>query len=417
MAIIPVKGRKNTYDVIVWFRDHPGPDGRHREGGRRVGLRAAKKLEHDMLKARDEGRPTGKPPTFHDFARRYFNSRSDISAKTAQTYQDLTRWHIEPALGDLLLTQITQTQVMEIHTAMRGRGLSEATVRHTHRVLSMILDRAVADGYLERNPAWKALSRPHKAAGPDEPARDRGLEPAYAQALLRHLAGTAVEVPARLALATALRKSEVLALTWENVDFDALDKEGRPAPVIRVRASLEQVRQANRPGEAAVQRVAPKSPASVRDVPLSAKAVVMLRHHKAAQAELKLKYQAKGMWRDEGLVFPITTPTQSRNAGRMWSPDSFAGAWRKALRQASERARVEFLEAGGDAADFVPYYDNGVTFHQLRHTAVSTWRAQGVPLAVVSKWCGHSSPVVTAGIYEHAQGAQREGIEATDALI
>ena len=78
-------------------------------------------------------------------------------------------------------------------------------------------------------------------------------------------------------------------------------------------------------------------------------------------------------------------------------------------------AAVEFLEAGGDAADFVPYE---IGFHQLRHAAASKWLGDGWSIKAVSVWLGHSSTAVTATVYEHLlQRQRREGIEATDELV
>jgi hypothetical protein len=70
MAVTPVKGREDVFDVVVWtLRTDDEP---HRRITRRVeGVTRAKKVERDLLHARDQGQSVDKPPTVAAYATAY----------------------------------------------------------------------------------------------------------------------------------------------------------------------------------------------------------------------------------------------------------------------------------------------------------------------------------------------------------
>lgn len=395
MAVTPVKGREGFFDVVIWTR--ATEDSPRRRVTRRVeGQRAAEKVERDLLHDRDHGKPLEKPLTLGEYATAYLDSRQhEVTAKTLQTYRDTVKWYIAPAIGKRSLSAVSVTTVRKLYGDLGARGLSASTVDGVHRVLSMIMRAAFEDDLIRRNPCRRA--KPKKDAGGGDEA-ERGLEPEDCKQLLAGLEGTAVYAPAALAALTGLRRGEVLALKWEDVDLDARD--------LRVTHALEQTR-------AAVTRQQPKTQRSRRVVPLTPSAVALLRRHKAAQDALRL---SKGVfWQDEGYCFPSDLVTQSKNGGRVWTPDAFSQAFRKALRRASERRLGEFVAAGGAVEDFEPW---SVGFHEFRHTAATTWLRSGVRVEVVSRWLGHANSAITLQVYSHVVAEERrEGVEAVDSLI
>jgi integrase len=397
MAVIPVKGRENVFDVVVYTK--PTEDAPRRRITRRVeGKTKAKQLERKLLTDRDQGKPIEKPLTLGDYATAYLDSRRHgVSAKTLQTYRDVLKWYIAPSIGSRSLTAVNSMTVRNLYADLTDRGLSAGTVTGVHRVLSMILRAAFEDDLIRRNPCKSKSVRPRKPQSIGENV-ERGLEPAVCKRLLSDLEGTAVYAPSALAALTGLRRGEVLALKWEDVDVDCGE--------LHVNAALEQTR-------SAVTRQQPKTKRSRRTVPLTPAAVVLLRRHKAAQDALRLRWGA--FWSDEGYVFPSARVTQSENGGRLWTPDAFSNAFRKALTRASERRLAEHVQAAGDVDDFEPW---SVGFHEFRHTAATTWLRGGTRLEVVSRWLGHADSAITARVYSHVTAEEhREGVEAVDSLL
>jgi integrase len=100
---------------------------------------------------------------------------------------------------------------------MQRWGLSAATITQTRGVLSSALRQAVEDGLIAVNPVV-AVRRPR--------IRPRELHwptPVELSALLEIARGTLWEIPMLMSVATGARRSEVLGLSWEDVDFSGHD--------------------------------------------------------------------------------------------------------------------------------------------------------------------------------------------------
>jgi integrase len=159
------------------------------------------------------------------------------------------------------------------------------------------------------------------------------------------------------ALYTGLRVSELLGLIWDDVDF--------AAGLVHVRAQLSRAHR----GEPA-RRVAPKTAASVRDVPLVAQLARFLATHKLATP-----FGAGTDW-----VFATSrgTPHGHRNVAR---------------RCLTRAANLAGLNADG----WPP-----LRFHDLRHVFASHLIVDlGLDVAQVSRILGHASPTITLSVYTH----------------
>lgn len=172
-----------------------------------------------------------------------------------------------------------------------------------------------------------------------------------------------------LALATGMRRGELLALTWSNVDF--------AAATVTVRHSLQQT-------NAGISVKAPKSGRG-RPVALPDFAVEALRSHKVRQTEERLAVGP--VWVDNGLVFP-------KQDGSFWEPDSFTSAFSKAIHKAG------MLH---------------LNFHALRHSHATMLLKQGIHPKIVSERLGHAKVGITLDIYSHVlPGMQEEAAQRID---
>lgn len=420
MSVTEVKGKPGWYDVRVYDRV-PTPGERPRPVTRRVrGLRNARDTERELLQARKSGAAISTNPTLTEYAAAYLESRrAEISRQTLAGYRVIVRRYIDRhAIGRTRLRSITVTKVAAFYAdLLAGEGrdrrgadgklvpaapVAPETVRGVHRMLSMILKRAMVDRLIPANPC--SVARPVKDDATSD-AVERGLDPRVAPQLLAALAGTEVHVPAMLALGTGLRRSELLALRWTDVNLEAHE--------LHVNGKIEQV-----DGEA--RRVAPKTKRSRRSVPFSPALAGVLRAHKTHLAELRLKSTKDAAWVDEGWLFPSLRVSLDAEgnvlpAGRMWTLSAFAQSWRRAMSWANGVLLGEHVIAGGRVEDFEPLT---IGIHDMRHTYATTQLREGVRVEVVSRRLGHSSSVVTLKVYSHTtQGERREGVESTDALL
>lgn len=174
--------------------------------------------------------------------------------------------------------------------------------------------------------------------------------------LLTATAGQPLHVGWRLAL-MGLRRGEVLGLSWNTVDFTA--------NTLTIRAVRQPVAGGSAIGDT-------KTKGSVRTLPMPADLAAALRTERKRQREAEL---ALSEWPGIGLVVVD-------EVGRAPHPDSFGKRWRKALTDAG-----------------LP----SVRLHDARHSCATLMHLDGVPIAVIAAWLGHSDPGFTLATYGHSQ--------------
>jgi integrase len=296
----------------------------------------------------------------------------DVQRPTAEpsTYareRGIARQHILPALGRRPLVKLTQPEV-QAWVARMSEDFAPATVRLHHSVLHNALETAVQWRLLAYNPADRIklpkMVRRRVPVLDQEPAR-RFLEAAR---------GDALEAVYIVALTTALRIGEILGLRWEDVDLDQR--------TIDVNWKLLHL------GKGIVEG-APKTQAGQRRVELHAMAVAALRVHRVRQAEKRLLLGTA--WQRADLVFTTDTgkPLRANNITSYRLPKVLS------------RAGLTKL-----------------TFHQLRHSVATLMLSRGEDIVVVQKMLGHSSPMITWGMYRHVlPGEQRAAVDRLGALL
>lgn len=148
--------------------------------------------------------------TVSDYADIWAAGLTHLKESTSNRYRGILLTHIRPVWGSWQLTKITTNDINSWITTLMSDGLRPASVRQTHRVLSLILDSAVNDERLARNPA--------KGASLPRTVRDeiKYLSPSELNAFLS-ACGADDLVPRTLAL-TGLRFGELAALRAKRYD-------------------------------------------------------------------------------------------------------------------------------------------------------------------------------------------------------
>jgi integrase len=252
-------------------------------------------------------------------------------------YEQALRTKVVPELGHLRLTAITRNSIQDLVDRLIAEGLAPSTVRNAILPLRAIYRRLISRSEVLLNPTL-GLALPAVRA-----TRERVAHPAEAHALIAALRPEDRPVWAT-ALYAGLRRGELQALRWGDVDFKA--------GLIRVERSWD----------AKEGPIAPKSRAGRRRVPLPR----LLRAHLAAH-----RLQGSGGARD--LVF-------GRGKGKALASDALA-----------RRARTAWRRAGLQA----------IGLHECRHTYAAFMIAAGVNAKVLSSYMGHSSITVTLDRYGH----------------
>jgi integrase len=273
------------------------------------------------------------------------------SAKTMERYGELAANQIIPHLGSHKLQRLKPDHVQHWHGVLIDAGLSARTTKHAHKLLRRVLGDAVKNGTVPRNVA--AIHQPPEV----EQEEIEILSPEQIADVLTKLEGHTLFPIVAVALATGLRRGELLAVQWGDVDLDAA--------TLRVERSVEETRQG-------LRLKSPKTKRGRRNLKLPAEAVAVLRAHKVQQMEIRL---ALGMGKTEA-----TTLVFSDVEGDLVKPHSVSRAWRRAV-----------------VALKLP----AVTFHALRHTHASMLIRAGVDILTISRRLGHSKAAITLEVYGH----------------
>lgn len=135
-------------------------------------------------------------------------------AKDARALWRTSRAANHPALGAIKLQKLRPEHIEQWHATLLG-GLAPHTVRHAHSVLKIVLGRAVENNTLTRNAA--TMRRPPAV----EASEIEILTPDQITTVLAALEGHTLYPIAALALATGMRRGELLGLQWGDVDLDS----------------------------------------------------------------------------------------------------------------------------------------------------------------------------------------------------
>jgi integrase len=145
-----------------------------------------------------------------------------VTPKTHERYEQVCRKNIAPLLGAVALpklkpAQISQAYVKALASGRRNGngGLSARTVHHMHVILKGALAQAVKWEMLVRNPA-DAVDPPRTS-----PATMKAYDLAQTAELIEAVRGKRIFVPTILAILCGLRRGEIVALRWRNVDLVA----------------------------------------------------------------------------------------------------------------------------------------------------------------------------------------------------
>ena len=282
-------------------------------------------------------------------------SRPNIREATQERYWNHIRYHIIPEIGKLKLTKLTSRDIQKMYNNVRDHGrvpkgpndkrdrtLTASYIISLHRMLKMCLERAVKEELLLRNPCDNVVL----------PKNDKKeikiLKPEHMKAYLAEAERRGVLPIFFLELCSGLRKGELVALLWSDLDVK--------------RGTISVSKQAVRVKGGGVKVTTPKTATSIRVESIPKEAVDMLieEHRK-----------------HPGSPYMFPSPV----TGEMYYPDTIAAIHTKILKTLGlEHTR----------------------FHALRHTFATMALQNGVDIRTVSGMLGHADPGFTLRTYTHA---------------
>ena len=277
--------------------------------------------------------------------------KPNIRTSTQSGYEDRIRLHIKPELGEIPLNRLTQNDLQQFYARLKnsgrktrteyyGEGLSDRMVRMCHATCRSALQRAVQDGLIRTNPAEGCKLPPKKAREMQVLARDelqRFLIQAKAEGYYELFL---------LDLATGLRRGELLALQWDDLDFET--------GILTISKQVSLVR-------GKIVMSVPKTKSSIRKLVLPPAVVQVLKEYRES---------VHSRW-----MFPSPVlEDMPLNPGSVYD-------------------RLQLILEHANCKQ--------VRFHDLRHTFATLALQNGMDVKTLSAMLGHVSAATTLDIYTH----------------
>ena len=290
-------------------------------------------------------------------------ARSTLKPNTAAGYASMIQNPIAPYFQQrgITLGGLQAVDIQMFYTSQLKR-VSANTVIHYHAIIHRALKYAVKTDLIDVNPADKV----------ERPRKDRFTASFYdgneVNRLFQAARGTPLELPVMLAAFYGLRRSEVVGLKWDAIDFEN--------KTIAIRHTVTACTEKGRRIEVADT---PKTASSRRTLPL----VPAFQTKLAALKEQQEKNRIL--------------------CGRSYCTDYLGYVLVDAM---GNRLKLSYIST----AFPVLLKRNGlrpIRFHDLRHSCASLLLKNGVPMKQIQEWLGHSDFSTTANIYAHLDAGSK----------
>ena len=301
--------------------------------------------------------------------------KNELKITTYDSYMGIYRKHIlDSRLGKTELNKVTTEMLQKFYNDKIKGGYNSKTVRAIEIVINGALNMAVKLKMLSENPnIYTSIPKKKKYEAVV-------LSPEEVKRIVNEARGEELYPIIVTTVYTGMRKGEVMALKWENVDFQERK--------IYIKNSLCRVEEkeldARGRRHARYEVLEPKTKKSIRMIPMLDEVYAALMEQKLRQDTDKQIYQ--DIYMDQGFVFADKT-------GNYLPQRPFMDKYHK------------FLDK---------YNITDIRFHDLRHTFATLLIESDISMKVVQELLGHSTITTSMDIYTHVSDKKKE--QALDSL-
>lgn len=295
----------------------------------------------------------------------------NVSKQGRSQYSSLFRLHINPSFGEMRLRDIKKADLQNLLNTLAQNGASQSQLKKIKMLASAVMEMAAENGIISRNPFSGIKIQDAKQK------RREAISDIQRQLIMDTWAEHRMGVPVLIMLLCGLRRGELLALQWTDIDLNtgklyvnkavAFDKSNKP--VIK----------------------ATKTNAGKREIEIPAVLLSALRQSR----------------QDSLYVCPAAD-------GSPMSYSAFTRAWESYMHYLNICAGGSYATRNKPKVIAIQPF----TPHQLRHTYATMLYSAGVDMLTAQKLLGHSNVKVTMEIYTHLEEERRKvSIAALDKYI
>lgn len=364
MAVPKYNEKTKTWSFVFDFYDETGV----RKQIRRKGFKSKREADEKMLELKNEvnAGQYSSPNTLivANFFEDWFKTDRILQVNETTYYHNYLAFknHIKPKLGNIRLQKLTLMQCQKFVTGMHEAGYARNSIDRVVTVVKKALDKAIIYNIIKENPMrkvtlpkyvklemhiWTLEQTMHFL----KVAKDYRFYCAYA-----------------LALYCGLRKGEICALRWQDIDFEKKE--------LTVNQTLVNFGKTIKQGA--------KTSSGVRRVSISNALIEILKEQRKKYLEVKMRLGSKFIDMDL-IIFNYKN-------GKNIFPDALTTAYKNDLIKAN-----------------MP----NISFHSLRHTHATILIKENINVKILSERMGHSKVGVTLDTYSHVIPSMQQEVADT----
>ncbi|EJY55883.1 integrase family protein [Alicyclobacillus hesperidum URH17-3-68] len=363
------KRGQTWYARLYVGRDHQGKPRYSEKGGFPTKRAAEQFLAEKITELSRNNYVAPSKESVEEYANRFLQEKQyQVREGTFRKYRWLVNKYIVPEIGNIELRKLRPEHIQDFYLRLLTEyHLSKTSVKHTHVLLSQILNQACKKGKLATNVALLVDSQK-----PDDIEMKTWSEHEVTKFLDAARSSRYYMVFALL-LGTGMRLGEVLGLQWKDVDWQT----GK----VHVQRSFTH-------GMKGYVFQPPKTKKGNRAIKLAASTLADLHLHKIKQQEER--QSAGDLWEENDLII-------ATELGRPTMPHNIRMAFNRIVNKSG-----------------VPR----IRIHDLRHTHATLLLLKGIHPKVVSERLGHEDISITLRTYSHVLPVmQDEAAEKIDAVL
>jgi len=293
-----------------------------------------------------------------------------IKPTTFERYEGIYRNYVKDSpLYSIKIAELKALQVQRYYNSLSDIGKSRNLIENLNKLLKQFFNYAVDEGYLSKNPC---IGKKIVIPGEKKPREEvQHFTDEEIEILISNLKDNTYRELILLSLGTGLRRGELLALTWEDIDLKN--------KLIKVNKSLAKVYIIAGDGSKERKEIiqTPKTRGSIREVSFPDNLTSIFKDIKIRQKSDRLKC---------GESYEVSDYIFTTSTGNLIDVVNLSHAWESILKKCKLHHKK---------------------FHALRHTFATKLFENEVALKTVSELLGHSSIEMTANTYTHVIPKQK----------